>query len=288
MTWVKLDDKFHRNEKVARISSDALRAYVFSLSYCGDTALPTGFLSQEEAQSLVRRGKVAAILEELVRLNAWERVPAGYLIHDFEEYLPKTSTERVKRFRNERRNVSEAFQKPLGNEPSRATGAPVPEPEPVPGTPGVTVTPDVVSPSHSQSTSGDIALPPDEVPLQRENGDVSDDALAVVACFAEVLGRKLSGKEQIQCQYWLDDQLKDRVYLNAQDAVTRIKERIAYWQTHGSKLPTTVRDLQLRLGEALQQQNDYVADHGGVKVDHRADGRAGGSLERVYEPEAAG
>jgi hypothetical protein len=45
MSWVKLDDGFHRNQKQLRMSDAAFRLYVCALSYCHDVA-PSEFEAQ--------------------------------------------------------------------------------------------------------------------------------------------------------------------------------------------------------------------------------------------------
>lgn len=104
MTWVKLDDKFHRNPKILGLSDAAHRIYVDALSFCGDMPEPNGYLSEQSAASFVKsRGKRLAVLDELVGVNCFERIFGGYLIHDFEQYLPKTSRDRTKAWRDRKR-----------------------------------------------------------------------------------------------------------------------------------------------------------------------------------------
>jgi len=156
MTWIKLDDKFHRNAKVLAMSDAAHRVYVDALSYCGDVEEPNGYLSEEQARSFLKsRGKPTKVISELVELNAWEAVQGGYLIHDFEKYLPKTSTARVQAWREKKRreavtetplqhtrNVSETRRNSSTHARARATtglettstsgGNPIPNPFPNP------------------------------------------------------------------------------------------------------------------------------------------------------------
>jgi hypothetical protein len=270
MTWVKLDDKFHRNEKQLRMSDAAFRVYVCSLSYCGDTPQPTGFLSEKEARNLVRgMGKFHRTIEELVELRAWERVKDGYLIHHFEEYLPKTSTERVKRFRNERRNVWETTR----NEP-RARRVPVPAAT----TPDVVVTP-VPVPDASKSTLEANALTPG-VQMQRatESAPMSDEALELATFFAEVLERALAPLELGICEVYL----QEFAYLGRKGIGDRIKAHVAWCQENGKPPPRTVHGFH----KTLQGQNDYLADHGGTKADHQANGRISG-LTHAFPAELA-
>lgn len=105
MSWVRLDDKFHRNPKVLAMSDAAHRIYVDLISYCADVTEPTGFLTDVEASSFVRaRGKSAKVLEELLTLRALERVHDGFLLHDFPEYLVSTSRDRTRQWRDKKRD----------------------------------------------------------------------------------------------------------------------------------------------------------------------------------------
>jgi hypothetical protein len=267
MTWVKLDDKFHRNEKQLRMSDAAHRVYVNALSYCGDTPQPTGFLAEREARNFMRgMGKSLRTIEELVGLNAWERVAGGYLIHDFEKYLPKTSTERVQRFRNERRNVSETTR----NVP-RARRVPVP----VVTTPDVVVTPDPV-PEASKSTLEANASTPG-VPIQRADASLSEEAMAIVACVQELLGQTLSPLHQAICSGFLDEY----AYLGLEGITKRMRDHAAWCKANDKPLPRTVHGFQ----NTLRGQNDFLADQGGTKADHHVNGRTSG-LERVLATSA--
>jgi hypothetical protein len=104
VSWVKLDDSFHRNDKQLQMSDGAFRVYVCAMSWCAQATEPTGYLTTAQARALVASlGKKPAVIAELVKLNAWEEAEGGYLIHDYEEYLEKGSVERVRRFRERKR-----------------------------------------------------------------------------------------------------------------------------------------------------------------------------------------
>ena len=137
MTWVRLDDKFWRNPKMRKLSHAARGVFADMLSFCGDTAEPTGFLTYRQACDLATGSKhlVAALAEN----GNLEDVNGGYLIHDFEHYLPKTSTERVRAWREKKRSedVSETFQKRSRNVSPLARARRVPDPVPDPEPEGV-------------------------------------------------------------------------------------------------------------------------------------------------------
>src|ERR1041385_8042526 len=96
VTWVKLDDKLHRNEKARSASDAAFKTWILSWSYCADMPQPTGFMSVREACDFVRSlKKPARVIQELVDLKCWDAVDGGYMIHEFEQGLPQKSTPRV-------------------------------------------------------------------------------------------------------------------------------------------------------------------------------------------------
>ena len=136
MTWVRLDDKFHRNPKALKMSDSAHRIYVDALSYCADSKDLHGYLSFGEAEAFVRsRNKALKVLDELVDLGAWERLYDGYLIHDWTEYLPPRAKQRVIDWQSEKKAESIAFQSSikgrLNADSPRVYPVPVPDPVPV-------------------------------------------------------------------------------------------------------------------------------------------------------------
>lgn len=106
MTWVKLDDHFDENDKQLRASDAAVRVWVCSMAWCARQKEPVGFMTTAQAIRFVRGlGKKPAVIDELVSLNAWEVVEDGYLVHDFDVYLPKSSTDRVRAWRAAKRGT---------------------------------------------------------------------------------------------------------------------------------------------------------------------------------------
>ncbi len=82
MTWVRLDDSFSDNPKVAGISDAAFRAYVTALCYCArqltDGVVPTIMLR--------RLGIRAKDITELVEVGLWHEADVGIVIHDYLKY----------------------------------------------------------------------------------------------------------------------------------------------------------------------------------------------------------
>jgi hypothetical protein len=132
LTWMRLDDKFWRNPKLRRLSHAARGVFADSLSFCGDTDELTGFLTTQQALDRAAGPTCRRLVAELIANENLEVVNGGYLIHDFEHYIPKTSRERTRAWREKKR--LERHQNVTTPSPlSRARdGKPVPVPEPVP------------------------------------------------------------------------------------------------------------------------------------------------------------
>ena len=241
------------------MSDAAHRIYVDALSWCGDMPDPTGFLAEAEARAFVlSRGKATKVIKELVDLGAWEKVGDGYLIHDFEKYLPKTSTDRVRTWRATKRNASVTVTQPEGNAietvthikegvsetpPARSTLAharrvPVPEPVPEP----VLKAP----PTPSART---VAL---------ENGRTDDLGLQLAVRVAELLKRDLSAVEIQECASWIDD----FAYLDVDLCLKRMAEYNDHRRLEGLDSIKHVKGYR----ETLRSQNDFLADHGSPKA----------------------
>ncbi len=250
MTWVKLDDKFHENDKQLRLSDAAVRIWVCSMSYCADQPNPTGFMTEAQAQAFVRKfGKKPSVIQELVRINAWEKVPEGYLVHDFEIYLPKSSKERVRRWREGKRN-----------------GSPPEDPHPngTPGNAGVTryasspqrgETPDItpgdapVTTSHVRARGG---IPFQEPVSQTESPPTSDSlspsplpdevrerAAELEGVCSGVLSRHLRGDERPLILGWANLQ-RDGEYVDLAEIIALVKWLVEQPTKNGT-LPGTLR-----------------------------------------------
>jgi len=101
MPWLRLDDKFPRHPKVARLSDRAYRLHVDALCYCAEFSTD-GYV--ESGVELALRGRLAGVsrirkrpLYELVDGGLWAPVNGGYLIHDFLDYNPSAAEIKAKR-----------------------------------------------------------------------------------------------------------------------------------------------------------------------------------------------
>lgn len=135
--WARLDDQFHLNTKQLAMSDPAFRLYVCALTLASAEGAQdrSGFLSEARVGALTRvLHKSQRQIDELVRLHAWETVPGGWRIHDFEEYAgPMSAAERQRRHR-QKRHEDVTPDVTLGNgtvtgvrdTPARAPSRPVP------------------------------------------------------------------------------------------------------------------------------------------------------------------
>jgi hypothetical protein len=105
MPWFRGDDQLDENPKQLAMSDAAFRVWVCSWAYCARNSPEAGFISTSQAGALLRKlRKQPKVVGELVGLRAWEQVDGGYLIHDWDEYVPKTSRDRTRRWRERKRN----------------------------------------------------------------------------------------------------------------------------------------------------------------------------------------
>ncbi|MFG2225352.1 hypothetical protein [Streptomyces sp. NPDC048644] len=128
MPWVRLDDRFPSHRKVALLSDKAFRLYVSGLCWVSENLTEGKILDRElKVISRIRGPKTAAA--ELVDAGLWERIPDGYLIHDYLEYNPdrarvkadrEANAARQKAFRERKRTEREAAKKAAEEGPRNA------------------------------------------------------------------------------------------------------------------------------------------------------------------------
>lgn len=110
MSWVKLDDSFGENPKIAQASDSALALWVTSLAYCNRN-LTDGYIPSSVGLGQLRYcgGNPVPAIRELESLGLWETAEGGWYVHDYLHYqLSKddvlaqreTTRERVTRHRN--------------------------------------------------------------------------------------------------------------------------------------------------------------------------------------------
>lgn len=97
MPWARLDDDFHDHPKVDPLSLAAVGLWTLNFTWAHrhrrDAALP-GFIPEARVRKQAGRA-FNALATELTtpppgkKFGLWEPVEGGYLIHNFERYLPK-------------------------------------------------------------------------------------------------------------------------------------------------------------------------------------------------------
>lgn len=248
MTWIKQDDKLYRNPKARESSDAAFKVWVLSWSYCGDMPDPTGFMTTAEAEGFVRSlKKPISIFRELVDRHMWDEVEGGYMVHEFEQGLPKLSTPRVQKFRElkRKRNVSvtggETFQNV--SPPARAVPEPEPVPEPVPGN------------ASKKATPGVRDVLTDAI----QNGHTDDLALELAKRVVDdVLKRDLNPLEVALCEQFV----AEYAYLGVDDVVERMQSQLAWAAEKKLDRPSSLAWFT----QSLRIENEHRADAGQAKA----------------------
>lgn len=128
MTWVRIDDHFDQNPKLAQAGPLGWALWMAGLAYCNRT-LTDGFIPRNVAHSLMgldhidREGRAwkvcvtsgmtgddvtcESIASWLVDAELWDVVAGGYQVHDYLEFQP--SREDVLRERDRNRSRQERF-----------------------------------------------------------------------------------------------------------------------------------------------------------------------------------
>jgi hypothetical protein len=138
VTWVKLEDDFSENPKIACLSDSALALWVTGLAY-SNRNLTDGFIPHQVGLGQLRycEGNAVPSIRELETAGLWDAVPGGWDIHDFHDYQPTrdavlaeraAARDRMKTVRENRKRSSDDVQPNV----ERSSSSPVPVPEAVP------------------------------------------------------------------------------------------------------------------------------------------------------------
>lgn len=85
MAWTRIDDKFLMNPKIQSAGVYGMALYLSGLIYC-NTNLTDGHIPDVMLPvlcGLAYQTQSKRVADALVELNLWERVPGGYIVHDF-------------------------------------------------------------------------------------------------------------------------------------------------------------------------------------------------------------
>jgi hypothetical protein len=99
MSWVRLDDNFVDNPKLAELDDRAFRIYIWALCYCA-RHLTDGFLALGVLRGcplVTRKYTAGRVLECLVGTGLWEEVEGGLRIRDYLDYNPTAAKVKEKR-----------------------------------------------------------------------------------------------------------------------------------------------------------------------------------------------
>lgn len=143
MTWVKLDDGFPENPKVATLSPAAIGLHVCALCYCNRN-LTDGEIRKGIEKRLTSTSSTSRLVNQLVGAGLWLDEGESWRIHDYLDFQPskaKVQADRAAALERQRRSrerraaakssVTEVSQrdKPVSHGPVTAP-RPVPDPTP--------------------------------------------------------------------------------------------------------------------------------------------------------------
>jgi hypothetical protein len=281
MTWVRLDDKFHRNPKQLQLSDGAFRVWVCSWSYCAEEKQLTGFLTPSQALSLVRTyGQKPRVIQELVAAAAWEQLSDGYLIHDYEEYLDRGSADRTRKWRAEKRAREAARETSPGGHGDAGVTSPkrhgdaavtrahvgahpqrvIPDPDTRNPTQDVTssVKGSLTAPSGQQprAPADEVTLPSGVQIMNSGNGAFTptEEELKLVKRYLEITGNQSTGADLVKAREFLGE-LR---YVSVAGMVESIERHVERQRQAGYLWPKTLGGFW----KILRADNDYARDHG--------------------------
>lgn len=124
MTWSRLSDDMDENRKLRRTSDATFRLYWLAVSWTRRHKTG-GRLYMDDVEELCAKQRLRnpkALIAELLEVpydhesGLWEEIGPGlYEIHDFADFNPPTSTERVRKHRSSQRNGARADSPVAGN-----------------------------------------------------------------------------------------------------------------------------------------------------------------------------
>jgi DnaD/phage-associated family protein len=205
MSWVKLDDRYFDNPKIAALSDAAKVAHLESMTYCA-RELTDGHVPLNKAKALAGKPR---IVQELVP-HLWEPAANGFMVHDYLKYNP--TREQVLRERES------AKRRMFGRRSGEQTGEQQGEIHPTP-----------VSPIPEGDLSKSPSYPQIPVPTPRFPSPKLP-ARVVVVGFEQCFGRLLSPMELEQVRALEDEHPPDRIEYALREAAALNKRSVRYVQ----------------------------------------------------------
>ena len=104
MAWLRIDDGFTANAKIAQLTDAEFRVWMRLLCHCASSRDPS-------VDSVARRevsGLSSARVKRFLELDLLDRIGGDYEVHDWANFLPKdgTNAERQARWRARKRHAS--------------------------------------------------------------------------------------------------------------------------------------------------------------------------------------
>ena len=209
MSWVKLDDRFFDNPKIAALSDAAKCAYLEATCYCA-RELTDGHVPLNKAKALAGKPRV---VQELVP-HLWEPANNGFMVHDYLKYNPTREQVLRERASAKRR----MFGRRSGEQTGEQEAEQVAEIHPAPVSPIPEGDLDQ-SPSTPQIPRPTPRFPPPKLP-----------ARVVVVGFEQCFGRLLSPMELEQVRALEDEHPPDRIEYALREASALNKRSVRYVQ----------------------------------------------------------
>ena len=122
MAWLRIDDGFTRNSKIAQLTDAEFRVWMRLLCHCAGSRDPSvDDVAMREVAGLNRQR-----VQRFHHLDLVDEIGGSYEIHDWLLYQPKdgTNADRQARWRS-RRNASQAVTPPVTGVTHEAVTAPV-------------------------------------------------------------------------------------------------------------------------------------------------------------------
>jgi hypothetical protein len=193
VTWIKLSDDFHVNDRVLPLTDAEFRLFVCSQTFAANLMKAhrddePGVLTREQARSLSRAQNIRPkAIQGLLDKGLWVEHPRGIKIYKFEKYLP------TKKEEHDERGEPDPVKSAAGSKGAAARWQSDSKPD---------GNPDGKQIAGAWQTDGPVPNPvPNPVSLKGSTGGTARDAPALASTGTTV---RLA-KEQRKLEDWLRD-----------------------------------------------------------------------------------
>jgi hypothetical protein len=132
MSWLRIDDKFARHEKITALSDKAFRLHVAAMCNCADM-LTDGRVTVRDVRMLlpvISATTYKRYVNELVHARLWSEHGDGWKIKDYLEYNPSSVKVKEQRQRNAERQARHRGSNAVTNGVSHGVSNAAPTPTP--------------------------------------------------------------------------------------------------------------------------------------------------------------